>query len=156
MDRKALGTGHVSVSFRLWNQGRQKGSNAPVLRAIEKNFCPEIPLDDKNTAVNGIRIGDRLFVNMADEFEWPSPDNPEVPGPAYCKGMREMAAILADGTVTACCLDKDGVINLGDINTDSFENITESSRARAIAEGFGKRVCSEDLCKKCTYRKRFS
>ena len=63
--------------------------------------------------------------------------------------------ILANGTVIPCCLDGEGIINLGNINNDSFSNIIEGERATNIVDGFSKRVAVEELCRKCGYRKRF-
>lgn len=145
----------IPVSFRLWNNNGSTLGNDDVLFAIEKAFCPGMKLDATNTGVRGLKIADRLFLNIADKFHWPSLSDPEIPGTAYCKGMREQAAILCDGTVTACCLDKDGAIRLGNINEASFEIITGSARAKAVGESFGLRKCSEDLCKRCTFRLRF-
>ncbi|MGQ0415770.1 SPASM domain-containing protein, partial [Bacillus sp. HC-TM] len=52
-------------------------------------------------------------------------------------------------------LDGEGIINLGNINNDSFSNIIEGERATNIVDGFSKRVAVEELCRKCGYRKRF-
>lgn len=154
--KKAMKTERVSVSFRLWNLRGKGTENSAVLKKIEDTFCPGTTLPDVNTAVNGIRIAERLFVNIAEEFRWPSLSDPEITGPANCKGLRQQAAILCDGTVTACCLDKDGIINLGNITQDSFESIIESPRAKTIRENFGKRKCNENLCVRCNYRLRFT
>ncbi len=152
----AAKTGRVSVSFRLWNGGGDISGNEMLVSAIERAFCPGVKIAAVNTAVNGFRISERIFVNIADKFRWPSMTDPEIPGPAYCKGMREQAAILCDGTVTACCLDKEGIISLGNIENENFDDIIKSPRAQAVSSGFGRRECAETLCKKCSYRMRFN
>ena len=76
-------------------------------------------------------------------------------GKGFCHGLRNQAGILANGTVIPCCLDGEGIINLGNINNDSFSNIIEGERATNIVDGFSRRVAVEELCRKCGYRKRF-
>jgi radical SAM protein with 4Fe4S-binding SPASM domain len=63
--------------------------------------------------------------------------------------------ILADGTVVPCCLDKEGVINLGNCGSKRLDHIMRSPRAKAIREGFKNGILVEDLCRKCTYIERF-
>ncbi|HQJ60857.1 MAG TPA: SPASM domain-containing protein, partial [bacterium] len=69
--------------------------------------------------------------------------------------LRDQIGILVDGTVVPCCLDSEGSIALGNINTQDFSSIIESERAEAIYEGFSSRNAVEDLCRKCGYRTRF-
>jgi radical SAM protein with 4Fe4S-binding SPASM domain len=63
--------------------------------------------------------------------------------------------ILADGTVVPCCLDKEGVINLGNCSAKRIDHIMRSPRAKALRDGFKNGILVEDLCRKCTYIERF-
>ena len=54
-----------------------------------------------------------------------------------------------------CCLDGEGVINLGDLHVSSLEEILNSKRAKAMLEGFAKNKAVEELCVKCSYKDRF-
>ena len=57
--------------------------------------------------------------------------------------MREQIAILVDGTVVPCCLDHEGIINLGNVKDQSLEDILQGKRARELYNGFtGKRWLS--------------
>jgi radical SAM protein with 4Fe4S-binding SPASM domain len=67
-----------------------------------------------------------------------------------------MLAILADGTVTPCCLDGEGIIALGNLETSSLENIIASSRYRAFLQGMNDRKPTEALCRSCSYKQRFN
>jgi radical SAM protein with 4Fe4S-binding SPASM domain len=62
---------------------------------------------------------------------------------------------LANGTVIPCCLDGEGIINLGNINENHFSDIIEGERANNLVDGFSRREAVEELCRKCGYRKRF-
>ena len=101
------------------------------------------------------KIAERVFINQDYEFQWPALHEEEDDGKGFCHGLRNQAGILANGTVIPCCLDGEGIINLGNINNDSFSNIIEGERATNIVDGFSRRVAVEELCRKCGYRKRF-
>jgi len=62
---------------------------------------------------------------------------------------------LVDGTVVPCCLDGEGVINLGNIHEISFTEIVDTKRAMDISDGFTRKEAVEELCRKCGYRERF-
>jgi radical SAM protein with 4Fe4S-binding SPASM domain len=63
--------------------------------------------------------------------------------------------VLADGTVVPCCLDHNGDIPLGNLFTQSMEEILASSRANALYDGFSHRKAVEPLCQTCGYARRF-
>src|SRR4051812_21614734 len=88
-------------------------------------------------------------------FEWPHPSQPIRSTKGFCYGMSSQMGILADGTVVPCCLDKEGVINLGNCSTKRLDHVMREPRAKAIREGFKKGILVEDLCQKCTYIERF-
>nr|WP_269090796.1 SPASM domain-containing protein [Aliarcobacter butzleri] len=63
--------------------------------------------------------------------------------------------VLSNGDVVPCCLDKDAIINLGNIEDNSLKNILTSKRVKDIQNGFKKDILVEELCQKCEYRTRF-
>nr|WP_269090736.1 SPASM domain-containing protein [Aliarcobacter butzleri] len=63
--------------------------------------------------------------------------------------------VLSNGDVVPCCLDKDAIINLGNIEDNSLKNILTSKRVKDIQNGFKKNILVEELCQKCEYRTRF-
>jgi radical SAM protein with 4Fe4S-binding SPASM domain len=73
-----------------------------------------------------------------------------------CLGLRKQCAILADGTVTPCCLDGNGELALGSAKVTMLADILSGPRATAIRQGFERGVVVEDLCRRCTYRLRFT
>lgn len=69
--------------------------------------------------------------------------------------MRTHAAILVDGSVVPCCLDGEGVINLGNVHDQKFGEIITTDRAQNLVDGFSRREAIEELCKKCGFRQKF-
>ena len=97
-----------------------------------------------------------MFIEYGDRFGWPD-KNAEIQGDeVFCYGLRDHFGILCDGTVVPCCLDSDGVINLGNVFNSDIESILSSERAAAMKSAFDCRKASEELCRRCAYAQRFS
>ena len=143
------------IALRLWNHGSGSGGNTAAIEKIKARFCPGRELQDKPTHVRGIKVAENVFLNQAEEFAWPSLRNPVIGKKGFCNGLRDQIAVLADGTVVPCCLDAEGVINLGNILEKDLKSIYKSERGKAFYNGFAHMNVIEDLCRKCTYRKRF-
>lgn len=152
---------NVLISFRLWNLQKEdatdeeKRRNRETLEILEKEFNLDYKIEEKVVPGSGVKIADRIYLNQDYEFEWPSLLAPEDEGKGFCHALRSQAAILVDGTVVPCCLDGEGVINLGNINEKPFSEIVESERANNLYDGFSRREAVEEMCRKCGYRKRF-
>jgi radical SAM protein with 4Fe4S-binding SPASM domain len=73
----------------------------------------------------------------------------------FCHALSQQIGIHADGTVVPCCLDKEAVIKLGNIFETPFEEILKSQRLLEMSKGFKNLQLKEELCRKCTYIKRF-
>ena len=140
----------VLVSFRLWNNGFDEGRNEKTL-ALLRRFLPG-PWQE-NT--RGYRLRDRVFLEWGERFTWPDAQAPEGSCSLFCYGLRDHFGILSDGTVVPCCLDSDGVIDLGNVFTQPLEEILNSPRAKAILDGFSQRKAVESLCRRCGYAHRF-
>jgi radical SAM protein with 4Fe4S-binding SPASM domain len=87
-------------------------------------------------------------------FEWPSL-NGTMLSEGYCHGLSKQIAILADGRVVPCCLDGEGIIDLGNLHATNLGKILTSKRSQSILKGFEQGICVEELCKKCSYKERF-
>lgn len=160
--KEALESTNMLISLRLWNLDRdnvtnlQRQRNRHMLEIIEKEFNLAYKVEEKIIPGRGVKISDRLYLNQDYEFKWPSLEEDEDTGSGFCYGLRNQVAILVDGTVVPCCLDGEGVINLGNINNTSFSQIIEGERANNLFNGFSRGKVVEELCRKCGYRKRFS
>jgi len=147
--KKASELGTIVV-FRLWNEGFDNGKNQLTLGFLRQNISGEWAENSR-----GIRIRDKIFVEFGERFEWPD-GSAEIKGNRFnCYGLKDQFGILVDGTVVPCCLDSDGVINLGNVFNQDLEEILGSKRARDIVEGFRCGKASEELCKRCGYAQRF-
>jgi radical SAM protein with 4Fe4S-binding SPASM domain len=151
----------VLISLRLWNleenndTNLEKKRNNDLLKVIEKAFDLPYKIQEKVVPGRGMKIADRIYLNQDYHFEWPDLKEKEDDGIGFCYGLRNQVAILVDGTVVPCCLDGEGVINLGNINDTDFSDLIISERAKRMIEGFSRREAVEELCRKCGYRKRF-
>jgi radical SAM protein with 4Fe4S-binding SPASM domain len=159
--REAMDQTNMIASFRLWNLSQdnmtnaEKQRNREILEMIEKEFELDYFIEEKVVPGSGVKIADRVYLNQDYEFEWPDLRAKEDDGKGFCYGLRNQAGILIDGTVVPCCLDGEGVINLGNINDQHFSDIVEGERANNLVEGFSRREAVEELCRKCGYRQRF-
>jgi len=145
--------GHF-INFRLWNidsSNSEDRFNKDVFNILEKNFNIKLEnIDYKDP----IRLENKIKLHFDNYFKWPSLDD-DVETNGYCYGLNSQIAILSDGTVTACCLDSYGSINLGNIFNDNLDHILNSKRSIDIIEGFKNGIAVETLCKKCTFKHRF-
>ena len=142
--------GKKLVAYRLWNQGGQNERNGEILACLEK-FFPKPWAEERR----GLRIGDRVYLEYGDKFDWPDLTAPDYGKGVFCHGLRDQIGVLCDGTVVPCCLDHDGDIPLGNLFRQSMEQILDSPRAKALYEGFSRRTASEELCRRCGYARRF-
>ncbi len=159
--KKAIKYTDMIISLRLWNLEKDNGvhnerkANRDILQRIEEEFDLPYQIQEKMIPGRGIKISDRVYLNQDYEFQWPDLQIKEESRTGFCYGLRHQAAILVDGTVVPCCLDGEGIIQLGNIHKTPFSEIIEGKRARNLYEGFSRREAVEELCRKCGYRKRF-
>ncbi|MWC27747.1 radical SAM/SPASM domain-containing protein [Paenibacillus sp. MMS18-CY102] len=152
---------NVIFSFRLWNLTQdnmtnlERSRNRETLSILEREFNLDYRIEERVEPGSGIRIAKNVYINQDYEFQWPSLDAPEDDGKGFCHALRSQAAVLVDGTVVPCCLDGEGVINLGNVHETSFSEIVDGERANNLYYGFSRREAVEELCRKCGYRQRF-
>ena len=143
--------GKKIVALRLWNQGGADRKNAEILEKLRQYF-PEPWMTEKR----GIRIGEKIYLEHGDKFDWPDLSVDSENDRVFCYGLRDQIGILCDGTVVPCCLDHEGDIALGNIHAEPLEQIIGSQRALNIYNGFTNRKACEALCRRCGYaQKRF-
>ena len=142
--------GRKLVVYRLWNQGGEDAQNVQILDTMRKYF-PGNWVKERL----GTRIADRTYLEYGDKFDWPDLSAAEGDSRVFCYGLRDQLGILCDGTVVPCCLDHDGDLALGNLLTQTMDEIVNSPRAKAIYEGFSHREAAEELCRKCGYARRF-
>lgn len=143
------------INFRLWNIDQESSEdqyNKKVLKYLGEvyNLDLDIP-KNKDT----LRLDNKVLIHFDNYFEWPSLQNSYFSN-GYCHGLSKQLAILADGTVVPCCLDGEGMINLGNLFTTSLKEIINSQKVQNIINGFKQKQAVEELCQKCSYKDRFA
>ncbi len=142
--------GKCIVCYRLWNGGGADRKNGEILEALGRAF-PQ----DWVTVRRGQRLGEKIFLEYGDKFDWPDLSAADGGETVFCYGLNDQIGVLCDGTVVPCCLDHEGDIPLGNLHCQNLEEILETPRAKAIFQGFQKGLAREELCRKCGYARRF-
>ncbi len=145
----------IFTVLRLWNldselHSGKNSQNEKIKTTLQKELG-----DGWVRRGQGYRIRERIFIEYGEVFEWPAESSGEARERLYCHALSSQVAILADGTVVPCCLDANGEMPLGNIFDSTLDGILSGERATAIREGFVRREAVEELCKRCTYARRF-
>ncbi len=148
----------VLVVLRLWNLDGDgyspHGINDRTLAMLRARF-PDGGDSPWRHSARGARIRDKLHLEYGDRFAWPDMAADDWGTDVFCYGLKDHFAILCDGRVVPCCLDREGAITLGNVFCTSAEDILTSPRAVSMREGFTRRCATEALCRRCGYARRF-
>ena len=143
----------MCIRARRWNAGGADERNGEILAFLEERLgAPPLSLPQPRSG--SWRLGERLYLERAERFDWPDLDAPET-DTKFCLGLRDQVAVLVDGTVTPCCLDHEGDVPLGNLLDQELEDILRGPRARAVYEGFSQGKPTEELCRRCGFARRF-
>ncbi|MBS4957958.1 MAG: radical SAM/SPASM domain-containing protein [Clostridium celatum] len=157
---KARENSDIICAIRLWNMDNDdlKGENnlnKDILKMLEDKLKLDFSLSEKLQESNRIKLKDKVYLNMAEKFQWPDIKIDSLGENVFCHGLRNQIGILVDGTVVPCCLDSEGNLALGNIFERPLKEVLTGDRATNIYNGFSRRVAVESLCKKCGYATRF-
>ena len=141
--------GQKLTVFRLWNEGGADARNIQILEAIHRAF-PEPWITERR----GTRIGDRVYLEFGEKFDWPDLEAEDLGEQCYCYGLRDQIGVLCDGTVVPCCLDHEGDIPRGNLLREDMETILARPAAKEILEGFQNRKAPHPLCRRCGYARQ--
>ncbi|QSZ41750.1 radical SAM protein [Sulfurimonas aquatica] len=146
------------INLRVWNLDDilcETEFNAMLFDSIEKFFDVKLNLDEIYTnGVKSLRIASKVLLNFDNYFEWPSLKSMH-DTQGTCYGIKSHIGILADGSVVPCCLDGEGVINLGNLHETHLSEVLGSKRTQDMIQGFAQGRAVEELCRKCSYKDRF-
>ena len=152
--KESIDKSDTLFSLRLWNLDKSNTTNlktkknSDLLSIIENAFNLSYKIEEKIVPGKGIKICNKVYLNQDYEFQWPDLKVTEDNSPGFCYGLRNQVAILVDGTVVPCCLDGEGIINLGNIHETNFSEIVENKRATNLINCFSRREVVEELCRK--------
>ena len=147
------------INLRVWNLDEmmsERDFNIILFKTLSNAFDIPLCLDEiYNEHPKSIRLENKILLHFDNYFEWPSLSNKNY-GHGTCQGLQSHIAILASGKVVPCCLDCDGIIELGDLNEEPLKTILGKERTVKMLEGFKEGKAVEELCQKCSYKERFN
>lgn len=131
------------INYRLWTNFKDK---TLIVNKLRSKYMAEITNYQ-------IKLDENVFLDFEEEFKWPSLDNEVFNSIGTCLGTRTHIGILVDGTVVPCCLDNNGIINLGNVYKQNLNDIISSKQFLDIRNGFlnNNKIC--ELCRKCSFYK---
>ena len=152
---KAAAAAGKRCGLRLWNLDGKNTSgansrNGAILAQMKQAF----PRPWKE-GWQGVTLAERIYLEWGEKFDWPDLEADGQHQRGFCYGLRDQIGVLWDGTVVPCCLDHEGDIPLGNLFSQTLEDILNTDRARAIYEGFSNNRTVEPLCRTCGYMTRF-
>jgi len=147
------------INLRIWNLDEimsERTFNETLFTTLSKAFNHMLDLGTVyEEKPRSIRLASKVLIHFDNYFEWPSLNNQNY-GDGTCQGLQSHIAILASGKVVPCCLDGDGIIELGNLHKKSLNDILSNKRTVTMINGFKEGKVVEELCQKCSYKERFS
>lgn len=147
------------LNFRLWNLGDAGGQdlrNRDLLARIEKEFGVRInPAVDPGFKKSKLVVN-RLYLHFDSRFIWPRLSDAPISAQGRCHGGRSHVAVLAEGTLVPCCLDKEAVMGFGNLDQQPFDDLLRNPRYTDLVSGFEQGKMKEALCQRCDYARRFT
>lgn len=146
------------INLRLWNLEKtnlQKDQNLKVFKILNTFFNIELNENIEVKHNKSKKILHKTYIHFDTEFVWPDLKQNFRSKSGSCYGLRKQLAIHANGDVVPCCLDKESVLKLGNINENKLTDIINTSKAQLIKTGFDRGELVEELCQKCQYADRF-
>ena len=146
----------ITIIYRLWVLKDINKLSPKIVDKIISHYKLSTDVVSKIYNDKNINIADNIYLDKDIEFIWPNDSDNEYEKIGTCYGTRSHIAILSNGIVTPCCLDSEGLINLGNIFKDDMEHIINNKLYKDIKVGFQNNRIIHPLCQKCNYRLRFN
>ncbi len=146
-----------SIVYRFWTlkNGNFDKKSTEMVEKIIQEYHLSTEMVNKIKRESNVKIKNNLYLNKANLFLWPDIHNSYQNEIGYCHALKDQIAILVDGTVVPCCLDGEGVLNLGNLLTGTLEEILKNPKIEQMKKGFQNRKVSEELCKHCNFKEKF-
>ena len=130
------------ICYRLWVDSKY---SKKIIEKLEEKYNVSIGSNKE------VKLDDRIYFQVEEEFIWPSFDNNYENASGSCMGCRTHIGVLVDGTVVPCCLDSEGIINLGNIYNEDLNDIISCKLFNEIKKGFLENKKVHKLCQKCNF-----
>ncbi len=139
--------------LRLWNDGGMDNLNIKICEMLKTSL--NLDFDILKNLDKNIKLRQKCFVEFGEKFSWADINAEPFQNTGFCYALRDQIGILVDGTVIPCCLDNDGVINLGNIYKNSLQDIYLGEISQNIINSFSNRKLYHKLCTTCGFIRRF-
>lgn len=143
------------IIYSLWAQKSNKldEKSTIIVEKLKDYYHLSTKDVEKIKTQKNIKLAKNVYLDKNTLFTWPKINEEKNNG--SCKGLKDQIAILSNGIVTPCCLDGEGIINLGNIFTEDLKSILTKEKSKKIIKGFQENKCVEKLCQSCSYKNRF-
>lgn len=144
----------IIIIYRLWTLKDNKldKKSTEIVEKLKKFYDLSPETVEKVKTEKNIKISSTIYVDKDNEFFWPTITSHKSCG--YCPALKTQLAILVDGTVVPCCLDSNGIIDLGNILKESLQEIEKKDRYKKVKKSLQDRKPVEKLCQSCTFKER--
>ena len=137
-----LVSNNTYVKYRLWVNSVYRDS---IIDKLNNKY--NVIIDDQKE----LKLANNVYFEVEEEFIWPNLDNDYYTEIGSCMGCRTHIGVLVDGTVVPCCLDSNGIINLGNIYKDNLSDIINGDLFQTIKNGFLNNKKCHELCRRCNF-----
>lgn len=145
---------NTTIIYRMWALEDLNKIDSRILNEIIKYYNLDNETITKINNEKNIKLTNNIYLDKDIKFIWPQKTDKNKDY-GTCYGTRTHIAILSSGVVVPCCLDACGIINLGNIFTQSFKEIIENPTFQEIKQGFMKHKLVNPLCQNCNFINRF-
>ena len=137
------------INISLHSENNKDNYLEDIFEVVDNLEYPYISYDK-------MKLDNKVYLSLDSKFDWPSTSSSYYKEEGTCLGGKSQLAILSNGVVSICCLDSEGESNLGNIFTDSMEDIISSDKFKNTINGFNDNKVYLDICKHCSYKERFN
>ena len=138
------------IELRFYDEENLSKDNKDFQNKL-KTIYPFNETDRKNS----YKLKENVYVLFNELFKWPNINDEIINDKGYCHGAIDQIAILSNSDVTICCLDPKGHNKIGNLKDNTLKDILESPYYLNIKNSLKKRIITQELCKRCTYRSKF-
>ena len=125
-----------------WPTTQEPPSNSPEGEGLLDSIDPLNDVFEQKEVTKNSSLGGNPML-ITSEYV------PKRGAEVFCKALHKQIGVLADGSLVPCCMDHNGDIILGNLFTQSLDEILNSPRAKAMVEGFRHHKATELLCRNC-------
>lgn len=148
----------MTIVYRLWtlNDHTLDDKSMQIVNAMKEYYHLDKTTLDNILQKQNTKVVEHIYIDKDNEFVWPSLDNKVLNEDGYCYALKTHIAVLVNGDVVPCCLDGEGVIQLGNLHKQSMDSIIHSTRFVNLKKSFQDRKPCEKLCKRCGFKIRIN